>query len=290
MTKPIKRYAGWWEVPEHLVTATTLGQLEFPRTAPDQPTAWVETRDWRDKKDTVALYDARKAVPTKATAAQLEAAAARSTNPRTCPDCGAHTQRPLVDVKLCPACARIGRLRAAQQRAAVDRAAAATTVAQLLARPDLAVVQVDLTVPPPTPSGRARPATAAHVRAVDDSGKKLLDVLVRLVGPRAQHVPAGAVPLADAVPTIHAALIGRALVAWNEQELYTLRQHAPHPTWSAWRYGDRPTGVATLSARWHGLINPDTRNLISPIPPGTPDRLLLHLRRIAATAPDGSSE
>ena len=35
-------YAGWWQVPDHLMPATTLSELEYPRTHDGrQPAAWV---------------------------------------------------------------------------------------------------------------------------------------------------------------------------------------------------------------------------------------------------------
>lgn len=281
------RYAGWWEVPEHLMSAAVLADLEFPRTPPAKPAAWVETRDWRGKKTTVALYDARTAPASKATAARLESAAGRATRTRTCAECGANCQRKLpTDVQdrpLCPACRSVALLREAQARAAADRAEAAATAAKWLSRPGLAVVQVDLTVPPPAPSGRARPATAARVRAVNATGAQLVDATIRLVGPRAQHVPAEAVDRAEAAPRVHDALIGRPLLSWDEDDLQQLRTAAPHQDWPSQYQPDRYTAVRHLSARWRGQLDPRTRNLLAALPPGTPDRLALHLRRIAAT-------
>ena len=87
-------YPGWWAVPEHLMSAGSLAELEFPRMAPDRPAGRVETRDWRDRRTTVALYDARSAPVSRASGAQLEAAAARATRSRRCADCGANCQRP----------------------------------------------------------------------------------------------------------------------------------------------------------------------------------------------------
>jgi hypothetical protein len=71
-------YADWWQVPPHLLPATALGELEYPRTPDDrQPAAWVDTRDWRGRKASIPLYDARACPSTKATARQLEATAGR---------------------------------------------------------------------------------------------------------------------------------------------------------------------------------------------------------------------
>ena len=151
-------YAGWWQVPAHLLPATALATLEFPRTPGGcQPVAWVEGRDWRDRKTSIPLYDARACPPTKATARQLAAAAARSGRPHTCADCGARCQRPLLldpeDRRpRCPACRQLARLRARQAQLAHARPLLAQRAAQLLGWTDAAILQVDPTVPPPTPA------------------------------------------------------------------------------------------------------------------------------------------
>ena len=297
-------YAGWWQVPPHLMPATALGELEYPRTADgQQPVGWVQTRDWRDKKTTLPLYDARTCPPTKATARQLAAAsdASKRRQRRTCADCGARCQRPLPPLHelpgsgpLCPACRHIALLRRAQADAAKGRQESATRAAELLAWTDAAAVQVDRTVPPPAPSGRKRPPTAARVRAVDLDGNRLVDVLVRLVGPCAQHIPAGAAAPEDAAPAIHAALAGRRLIVWHEPDLQRLREVAPdlnrtdeHAGWNR-RYGFPRERVAVLwwlATRWRGQVDPTTRELVPCLPPGAPDRLLLMLRRIAAGFP-----
>ena len=234
-------YAGWWQVPAHLLPATALAELEYPRTpGGQQPVAWVECRDWRDRKTSIPLYDARACPPTKATAAQLEAAARRATVRRVCADCQARCQRPLpLDPDdrrpRCPACRQLARLRTRQAQLAQARPHLAARAAELLSWPDAAILQVDLTVPPPTPAGRRRPATAAHLRAVDLHGMRLVQVLVRLVGPRAHHVPVHAVPAAAAAPVVHRALLGRRLLTWSLQDLRSLQdlerlhQAAPHP-------------------------------------------------------------
>jgi hypothetical protein len=296
-------YAGWWEVPAHLLPATALAELEYPRTAEGQQlAAWVATRDWRDKKITLPLYDARTCPPTKATARQLAAASTTSKrrHRRTCADCGARCQRPLPPLQeapgsgpLCPACRHIALLRRAQVEAARARQRSATRAAELLTWADAAVVQVDLTIPPPTPSGRKRLPTAAHVRAVDLQGERLVDVLVRLVGPRAHHVPAGAVPRQDAAPTVRR-LQGRRLIAWHEPDLAYLRRAAPdlnradeHAGWNR-VYGFPRERVAVLwwlATQWRGQLDPTTRQLVACLPPGAPDRLLLLLRRMAASLP-----
>ena len=121
-------YAGWWQVPDHLMPATALGELEYPRTADGQaPVAWVDTRDWSDRKTSIPLYDARACPPTKATGAQLASAADGSKlgRRRVCSDCGARCQRPLPSLPevpgsgpLCPACRHIALLRRKQAEVA----------------------------------------------------------------------------------------------------------------------------------------------------------------------------
>lgn len=297
-------YAGWWQVPAHLLPATALGELEYPRT-PDgqQPVAWVEGRDWRDRKTSIPLYDARACPPTKATARQLAAAAARTGRQRTCADCQARCQRPLTlnpnDRRpRCPACRHLARLRARQAELRAARPLLADRAAALLGWQDAAVVQVDLHTPPPTPAGRKRPPTAAHVRAVDLAGRQLVDVLVRLVGPRAHHIPAQAVAADQAVLVVHGALLGRRLLVWSHQDLLGLYQAAPHPELPRpLRLGEvsdlsqpplpipahtRAVVVEPLATRWRGQLDPHTRALVPSLAPGSPDRLLLLLRRIAA--------
>jgi hypothetical protein len=308
-------YAGWWQVPAHLLPATTLGELEYPRT-PDgrQPVAWVDTRDWRDRKTSIPLYDARACPPTKATAGQLEAAAARAGRRRVCADCDARCQRSLTldpgDRRpQCPACRQVTRLRARQAELRAARPACAARATELLGWTDAAILQVDLHAPPPTPAGRRRPATAAHVRAVDLAGKRLVAVLVRLVGPRAHHVPEGAVPADQAAPLVHRALLGRRLLMWSHHDLIGLHQAAPHPDLPGplrlVEVSDlaqphlpipghtRAVAVEQLATRWRGQLDPHTRALVPSLAPGTPDRLLLMLRRIAASsdqpAPSGGA-
>src|SRR6266487_2012787 len=246
-------YAGWWEVPDHLLPATALGELEYPRTSDGQPvTAWVDTRDWSDRKTSIPLYDARGCPATKATAAQLQAAAARSGRQRRCADCDARCQRPLPPLDpddprpLCPACRHVALLRRRQADLAADR----------------------------------------------------------LVGPRAHYVPDGAVGPQATAPTIHRALVGRRLLLWSHQDLTNLHTAAPHDAppdigdlaWSSTHHGtgephhpvrDRAAAVQYLATHWRGQLHPHTRTLVECLAPGTPGRLLLMLRRIAA-APVGS--
>jgi hypothetical protein len=300
-------YAGWWQVPDHLLSATALAELEYPRTSDGQtPVALVDMRDWSDRETSIPLYDARACPPTKATAGQLEAAAARSSRQRRCADCDARCQRPLPPLDaddprpLCPACRHFALLRRRQAELGADRLVYAQRAGELLAWTSAAVVQVDLTIPPPTPAGRRRPPTAARVRAVDLDGGRLVDLLVRLVGPRAQRVPDGAVAPEAAAPTIHQALVGRRLLLWSHQDLTNLHAAAPHAAlpgvgdlaWSSTHHGNgelhhpvgaRAAAVQYLATPWRGQLHPHTRTLVECLPPGTPDRQLLMLRRIATT-------
>ncbi len=297
-------YAGWWQVPDHLMPATALGELEYPRTADGQaPVAWVDTRDWSDRKTSIPLYDARACPPTKATGAQLASAADGSKlgRRRVCSDCGARCQRPLPSLPevpgsgpLCPACRHIALLRRKQAEVATQRLDSAEHAAQVLGWDEAALVQVDQTVPPSAPSGRKRPPTAARIRACDLSGSRLLDVVVRLVGPSAQHIPDGAVAPDDAAPTIHQALSGRRLIVWHERDLEHLRQAAPDLNRASedagWNrlYGfpcERVAVLWWLATQWRGQVDPTTRQLVACLPPGAPDRLALLLRRIAQTPP-----
>lgn len=202
----------------------------------------VEIKEnWRGKRDTVDLDDVHACPPSKATAGQLVAANRKSARPRVCEDCGAHCQRPLPQHseddprRLCPACRQIARLRERQaelaQLRAQLRAQHSYWAAKVLAWEAGAAVQVDLTVPPPSDGGRKRPATAGRIRAVDLTGRRLVDITVRLVGPRARWVPDHAVPAEQGVPKVHQALLGRSLILWAPGEMEALQAAAPHETW-----------------------------------------------------------
>jgi hypothetical protein len=134
---------------------------------------------------------------------------------------------------------------------------------------------------------------------VDLAGKRLVAVLVRLVGPRAHHVPQGAVPADQAAAVVHRALLGRRLLMWGHQDLLGLHLAAPHPDLPRLlrlvEVSDldqlhlpipehtRAVVVEQLTTRWRGQLDPHTHALVPSLAPGTPDRLLLMLRRIAAS-------
>jgi len=285
----LPHFARWRDVPSHLMTASRLTSLEFPRS-PVAPAATVAGFDYRGKPDVHDLYNARTSPPTRTTTARLVALAEQSPKTRRCTDCGAHSQIPLYPPNpLCLACQHIHKIRKLQEQRTAARDYAIAQARKLLAADRAAVVQIDVTTPEPTPSGKRRPDTAARVRAVDAaSGKQLVDVTVRLVGERAMFVPEQAVAREVALPRIRDALLGRPLVFWGTEEIMPLRQAAPCPEWrdpltSRYRLGWEC--VSATSQAWHGEIDPywPSGAVVAVIPPGTPARLLLHLQRIASS-------
>jgi hypothetical protein len=176
-------------------------------------------------------------------------------------------------------------LRVAQQEIADGRVEIVARAQGWLARPGAAAVQVTLINPGRTPGGSTRPDTAVRVQAVGVDGRRLVDALVSLVGPKARIRTEGAVPTGEGAATVHAALIGRPLIAWRESELWALVRSLPHSDWPERRWGswnwDQVATVQEASTRWRGQLD-ERRGLVPSLPPGTPDRLLLHLQRIAA--------
>lgn len=81
-------------------------------------------------------------------------------------------------------CWHIQRLRDAQAGAAAGQRDAAARAAEALAVPEAAVLHTSCRVPPPTPSGRARPALLIRARTVNTTGRRLLNVTVSRTGPR----------------------------------------------------------------------------------------------------------
>jgi len=287
-------YDGWWQVPDYMLSATQLGELEFPRVPTESPSAWVNSRDWAGRKVEFPLYNSRLCPPTKATAGMIAATAARSHSVRVCTDCGARCQRILSGKvggrPLCPACQSVVRLRQEQTKASADRAEAIIKCREMLARPGTAVVQVQTINPGLTRAGTARPNTAVQVSAVDTTGKPLLGVLVSLVGPRARIREPEAIAREEGVPMVHSVLLDRPMVAWDLGEVRTLVEEFSHPSWPRHSWGiwdfERATQVKGFSTAWRGQVDTN-RRLIDSLPPGTPDRLLLHLQRIAADQTEG---
>ncbi|QFU90941.1 hypothetical protein [Amycolatopsis sp. YIM 10] len=308
-------YQGWWDVPAHLLTKTALGELEFPRTCEGRkPDAFVEARDWRDRKALFALFDVRECPPTAASAAQLDTAQRRRVKTRACQDCGARCQQPLTTVgehpvpaRLCPACRHIALLRREQTRFAEHRARIAADVAAVLTGPPAVLLQLDLHEPPRTERGSRRPVTAARIQVADLDGTTLLDLTLRLVGPRAKWVPDGAIDKAEGLPRVREAIAGKRLVVWSADEVIELCKLDPdceHPSprfdvawaWPCTRDCDPEWLTATrakastvevrrVAAEWRGEVDPQTRLLVRSLPPGTPDRLALLIHRIATTDP-----
>lgn len=277
-------YQGWRQVPWGLFSKTQLADLDFPRVPGGPVRAHVQTRDWNGRKSTVALYRLGESVPSPAGAGQLDAARRRSDPAaRVCTDCGARPDRPVVAGR-CPACAQIARIRSALAVAADDRVrvvewARTILVPQLLPAVILRVVEV---LRPPAPSGRQDlAAVALRVDAVDVAGRRLVDATIRLAGPRVKAVPADAVAPDDVADQIRTVLGRHPLVTWDDTGLWSLRKlydvDPPH----SW-YGGNPNGLARRAAQWRGEIDPQSLGLRSAIHPGSADRMLLLLRRMAA--------
>jgi hypothetical protein len=318
MPSTTETYTGWRQVPAHLLTATALRQLEFPRTSNGRtPDAYVKANDWDGHPDTFELFDLRACPPTTSTAAQLDAAQRRAVTSRTCQDCGARAQATLptlgkgpVPARLCGTCRHIALLRGEQDRFGRYRGRVAADVAAVLTGPPAVVLQLDLHEPPRTDGGNRRPATAARIQVAQLDGGKLLDITVRLVGPRAKWVPAHAIDKADGLAQLHKVISEKRLVLWSVDELVALHKIDPdggHPgymdteTWAEprddlsdrdghWLTNARAEApvvtVETVATQWRCEIDPHTRRLVPCVPPGTPDRLALLLRRISQDAPE----
>ncbi len=203
---------------------------------------------------------------------------------------------------LCPACRHIALLRAEQTQLAAERELTAADLVAVLDGPPAVVVQVDQHPARATPS-RQRPRSAGHRRTgyawPGFDGRRLADITVRLVGPKARWVPEGAVD-----PETGRAQLGKVLddqrpVVWSAPELdqlsaitgtylgthATLTWTAPYPTdtydrgperaaqYRDWLTSERRDSPAVLlgpaAARWRGVLDPVTRGLVDPLPPGT---------------------
>ena len=276
------------EVPAYLMTKTQLGELEFPRVAQDQAQAWMECTDWRGRPDTVALYDVRQAPPSRASAAQLEAAQRSSV--RVCGDCGARPDGALwtleEGVRVCRSCLVVARLRREQQKMASLGRFYARQVADLLAAdPGPAVVYVRRIRPPRAEGATRTPPVCALDLDLFADGRRTRMVL-RLGGARNPHVPETAVPVAQAAPRVAALVEGRRLVAWDDQAVDNVqflgerlrKAGVDVPGWhEVWQ--------ARLPARvWRGEVDVMSRGLRGAVDPGTSDRLALLLRRMADSA------
>lgn len=287
-------YEGWWDVPDGLLTTAQLAELEFPRQPAQAPVGRVWMQDFRGRRNRllVDLYRPGQCPPTTASAAALQAAAARAAGRvHECEACGCRPERSLdAGQRLCPVCRHIGRLRARQDEARAAQRRAAQQVAAALAEPGTVILHVVTNGMPPTPAGRPRPALSARIRAADTTGRGLLDVTVSLAGPRARHRDPGAVPAAQVAEQVIAVLGGKSLICWNRGEAWMLGQAVPH-TWPDHDYATRRPRLVTVedwSTAWRAQLTVKG-DLVPAGHPGTPDRLWLHLTRIATTDTPGDN-
>ncbi|CAL9677674.1 hypothetical protein SUDANB95_08001 (plasmid) [Actinosynnema sp. ALI-1.44] len=316
-------FSSWSEVPWYLMTRTQLKELDLPRDPAGQPVAaTVISYHKRNKGEAVPLFDARTCPPTAASVAQLTAAATRARNGHVCQDCGAHSERALLErhttgprgepgtvLRLCHACWSIARIRAKQAEAAQHRRRLAEWAREVLSREGLAVLWSEEVVPPAAPSGRARPVTAVRLGACDIDARPLLDLTVRLVGPRAKWVPEGAISAEEAAPAILRALAGRPVLMSDASVRQRLQTLAHHEAWADAGAGGRKVDgewvpytyeervrmselrhlvefVDNRVELWRGQVNPASGNIGPALPAGSAQRLLLLLRRMAGSAPE----
>ncbi|GAA2810854.1 hypothetical protein GCM10010441_39370 [Kitasatospora paracochleata] len=285
--KPVPSYAWWGEVPDHLRTTTQLAALDLPRQAAGPVRATIATRNpGTGRKDTFDLYDVRESVPTAATAAQLLAAGARrTTNTRTCEDCGAHPETPCTPAAdgraLCGTCAHITRLRTRQAEARAAAQDGAETADRLLTDEHLAVLHVDYTPGEPTAAGTPRPPAAARLTALDRTGTALYDRTVRLTGPRTAGAPAPAPALADLTNL----LAQRTVALWTTGDLDPLYDALRRLKLNTALLPEgRVNSLRPAATQWRADLDPRTGEPRRPTPPGTADRLLLLLRKMSADA------
>ncbi|MFI9588289.1 hypothetical protein ACIHCQ_42395 [Streptomyces sp. NPDC052236] len=305
---PLVSYGWWGEVPWTLASKSQLARADLPREPGGPVRGWVAGRDFRGREMDIELYSVAESVPTKATGGQLAAADRRRTaTVRVCSDCGANCQQPLAERRgryLCAMCAKLARIVDFQIELRERRVELAEWAGALLADPALAVVWVDVIEAERTASGRQRPPLAARVQAVDGNGRRLVDVLVRLAGPRTKGAPAEAVPAEEGAKALQAALEGRRRITWTSGALavvtdrlaalgHPVRLGPAVPTGPAeaepWPQHRRnwPGQVSDRLAQWRGELNPATGQLREPWPPATADRLLLCLQRMAASGGAG---
>ncbi|MEU9428548.1 hypothetical protein AB0D87_38015 [Streptomyces sp. NPDC048342] len=296
---------GWWgEVPWTLASRTQLARSDLPREPTGPVRGWVTGQDFRGREMDIELYSVAESVPTAATGGQLAAADRRRTSTvRVCSDCGANCQQPLAERRgryLCAMCAKLARIVDFQIELRERREELAGWARRLLADPRLAVVWVDVIEAERTPSGRRRPPLAARVHAVDGDGRRLVDVLVRLAGPRTKGAPAEAVMPEEGAKALQKALEGRRRVTWAWGALGVVTERLAalgHPvqlgsavaeTGPSYAHSRNWSGqVSDRVAQWRGELNPATGELRVPWPPGTADRLWLCLQRMAASTDSG---
>ncbi|MEJ8654933.1 hypothetical protein WKI65_44555 [Streptomyces sp. MS1.AVA.3] len=186
-------FSRWSAVPWTLASKSQMARADLPREPAGPVRGYVAGRDFRDKETEIPLYDVRESLPTKASGVQLASAEARRTaTVRVCTDCGAQCQLPLQERQgryLCAMCWRIATVVDAQLELRERRAENAAWARGLFTSGPLAVTWVELVAAEPTPAGRKRPPLAGRVHVVDENGKRVLDVLVRLAGPAPRARP-----------------------------------------------------------------------------------------------------
>ncbi|MFJ5951451.1 hypothetical protein [Streptomyces noursei] len=300
-TNPLVSFGRWREVPPRThATRTQLARADQPRLPGPAPAAYVNGFDFRGKPTTTELFALADTVPTASTARQLAAAAARRTETRTCPECGAHCQQPLTefaDRPLCPMCRRIAQVRDLQDRLTAKRLELAQWASRLLGDESVAVVWAQVQQQPRTPAGNPRPPLAAHMTAVDHQGRALLDEVVRLAGPRAAAMPKGALPPQEGARRLNDVFGGRRLVCWTDAALEpVVRRLAAlgHPvrlnivssrSGPGWDRQEDTT-VRGCITFWRGELDPTTGELLPVWEPGRADRLHLLLDRMTRTSAD----
>ncbi|WP_043271988.1 hypothetical protein [Streptomyces sp. CT34] len=296
-------FSRWSAVPWTLASKSQMARADLPREPAGPVRGYVAGRDYRNKETEIPLYDVRESRPTRASGVQLASAEARRTaTVRVCTDCGAQCQLPLSERQgryLCAMCWRIATVVDTQIELRERRAENAAWARGLFASGPLAVTWVELVAAEPTPSGRRRPPLAGRVHVVDENGKRVLDVLVRLAGPRTKGAPEDAVTPEVGAAKLARAFAGRRRVVWGPlgtvlERLGDLRhpvelEPAAAREQGVWHQYRRnwPDGVAARYAQWRGELDPATGELRTPWQPGTADRLWLCLKRMAETQDAG---
>ncbi|MEU9079986.1 hypothetical protein AB0D22_35590 [Kitasatospora sp. NPDC048538] len=285
----VAEYTWWGQLPAHLRTTTQLAALDLPRQPAGPVRATITARNpGTGKKGTWELYDVRESAPTAATGRQLAAAAARRTTSRACAECGARPETPcqyLDERQLCDVCAHTQRLRESQQTLAQERAAVANRASRLLADDRLTVLHLDYTPGMPTPAGNPRPPAAVRIIALDSAGTTLYNSTVRLTGPRTPGAPADALDPVGALDDLAVVLSDRTILIWTPSDLDHLRNALSGL--KIIRTVFAPANVRTARhsvTTWRSDLDPSTGELRAPTPPGSADRLLYLLRRMAASA------
>lgn len=189
-------------------------------------------------------------------------------------------------MRVCRPCLLVARLRKVQRDLADQRRGHAHEVARLLAAEPGPVVVYPRRIRPPRSEGAKRTPPVCAVELDTWANGRRSRMVLRVGGARNPHVPADAIPLAEGALAAAALLADRTPVVWDEtaadelaaigEYLRRAGQSAPSrgQVWSAW----------WRAKVWRGGVDVSTRELGNVVNPGTPDRLALLLRRIAAYA------